>query len=69
MTSLTESHLCHRTVPGRRPGLRGLLALARQRSALNRLDDRDLADIGLSRDAAEREARRPFWDVPHTWRD
>lgn len=43
-------------------------ALHRQRAALRRLDDAALADIGLDRQTAEREASRPFWDVPETWR-
>jgi uncharacterized protein YjiS (DUF1127 family) len=52
---------------GRRPGLiatlRDRLALRRQRIALSRLDDRLLADIGLRRDDAAREAMRPIWDA------
>lgn len=32
-----------------------------QRQALSQLDDDQLADIGLSRQQAEREARKPFW--------
>ncbi|WP_136439237.1 DUF1127 domain-containing protein [Pacificoceanicola onchidii] len=43
-------------------------ALARQRRALARLDDAALSDIGLSRDAAQSEASRPFWDAPSNWR-
>jgi uncharacterized protein YjiS (DUF1127 family) len=31
------------------------------RRALRQLDDRQLKDIGLSRAAATREARKPFW--------
>lgn len=48
--------------------LRDLLALHRQRQALNDLDPHLLEDIGISRDAAEAEARRAPWDVPSTWR-
>lgn len=40
----------------------GRLEVARQRHALARLDDRQLADIGITRDAADAEAARPFWD-------
>ena len=40
------------------------LAVWGQRRALARLDDRALADIGLSRGQAEAEAARPLWDVP-----
>jgi uncharacterized protein YjiS (DUF1127 family) len=32
-----------------------------QRRALRELDDRMLADIGLSREQAEAEARKPLW--------
>jgi uncharacterized protein YjiS (DUF1127 family) len=32
-----------------------------QRRALLELDERLLADIGVSRDQAKREAERPFW--------
>jgi uncharacterized protein YjiS (DUF1127 family) len=32
-----------------------------QRRALRDLDDRQLADIGVTREAAEREARKWFW--------
>ena len=45
-----------------RPGtLHALIARHRSRQALGRLDDRLLADIGLDRDQARREAARPFW--------
>ncbi len=43
--------------------------LRRQRAALRRLDDRALADIGLTRHEANAEASRPVWDVPATWRE
>ncbi len=38
--------------------------LASQRRALLNLDPRMLADIGVSRADALREAARPFWDDP-----
>ncbi|WP_146589750.1 DUF1127 domain-containing protein [Puniceibacterium confluentis] len=47
--------------------LLALGALHRQRRALARLDDHALNDLGLSRDAALREARRPVWDAPGNW--
>lgn len=37
------------------------LGKARQRKLLIELDDRLLADIGVTREQAEREARKPFW--------
>ena len=33
----------------------------RQRQRLLQLDDRLLADIGISREQAQREAMKPFW--------
>ncbi len=36
--------------------------VTRERRRLLELDDRTLADIGLTRDEAHREAARPFWD-------
>ena len=47
--------------------LREARALARQRAALARLDDAMLADIGLTRDEAAREASRSAWDAPRRW--
>ena len=49
--------------------LRQMLALHRQRRELAQLDDRALADIGLDRDTAQAEARRPVWDIPSHWRN
>ena len=43
------------------------LAAWRQRRALQTLDPALLEDIGISREAAEAEAARPFWDVPAHW--
>ncbi|WP_308419732.1 DUF1127 domain-containing protein [Cribrihabitans marinus] len=43
------------------------LALWRSRRALDKLDARQLRDIGLSRDEARREARKPIWDAPDNW--
>lgn len=51
-----------------RLSLISFVALARQRRALARLDERRLRDLGLCLKDAEAEARRPFWDVPDTWR-
>lgn len=41
--------------------VRGWMERSRQRQALSELDDRQLQDIGLSREAAMAEARKPFW--------
>lgn len=45
-----------------------MIAVWRQRRVLKALDDRALDDIGLSRDEAETEAGRRFWDAPESWR-
>ncbi|MFP3514739.1 DUF1127 domain-containing protein [Pseudomonas sp. SIMBA_077] len=38
--------------------------LARERSALRRISDEALKDLGLSRADIELESHRPFWDDP-----
>lgn len=43
-------------------------SIARQRHALAQLDSDALADLGLTREMAEKEAQRPFWDAPNNWR-
>jgi|KBSSwiStaDraftv2_1062776.scaffolds.fasta_scaffold1696921_2 uncharacterized protein YjiS (DUF1127 family) len=54
---------------GRRLGRRILLALAlwhhrrRSRRHLAMLDDRELADIGLTRTEQWKECRKPFWQA------
>lgn len=44
-----------------------LRALSRERATLAQLDARALDDIGVSRGSAEKEAKRPAWDVPDHW--
>ena len=56
-----------RPAAARRPALAAFLGTWRQRRALARLDDRMLADIGVSTDEAKREAARPIWDAPSNW--
>ena len=59
-----------RSFPSRRPiALRfiDMGALARSRRALAGLGADALADIGVSRTAASREAGRPAWDMPRGW--
>lgn len=48
--------------------LRAANALYRQRAALKRLTDRELQDIGLSRDAVSAETTKPLWSAPVHWR-
>lgn len=66
MTFFTD-HLA--ALPGarRRHSFADLLDLARQRRALARLDDARLDDLGLTRQEALREARRPLWHRPAHW--
>ncbi len=56
----------------RRRGLLTHLArirmLRRQRQALANLDAHLLQDVGLTREEADREARRIAWDAPDWWR-
>lgn len=40
-----------------------MIAVARQRRQLTTLDDAQLTDLGLTREMAEAEASRPFWDL------
>lgn len=44
-----------------------MVSLYRQRRKLAALDDALLADIGISRADALKEAARPFWDAPNHW--
>lgn len=48
--------------------LRRWMERAEQRRILQEMDDYQLRDIGLARDEASAEARRPFWhgDDPRT---
>jgi uncharacterized protein YjiS (DUF1127 family) len=47
--------------------LNRLIQLHAGRQALARLEGHLLSDVGLDRDQAVAEARRPIWDVPQTW--
>ena len=38
--------------------------VSRQRRALAKMDAATLADLGLTRAQAQREAKRTFWDIP-----
>ncbi len=71
MTHAELTHVPACAAPRRKIGLlRSLslrLAARRQRRALAELDAERLADIGLSRDAALKEASRSFWDAPESW--
>ena len=64
MITRSHSSTLFRPMPRPLARLREMLAVRRQRLTLRELDDRALADIGLTRQAALSEARRPFWDLP-----
>ena len=44
-----------------------MFAAWKQRNDLSRLDDKALADIGVTRAQANAETRRPLWDLPANW--
>ena len=66
-----RSRTLPRPIAARRRSVFGMLgdliALRRQRLELLQLDARALKDIGVTREAAEDEARRPLWDAPDHW--
>ncbi len=72
---MSVQHANTRVVPfaAARPGRTPLTLLARlydvwrSRRALERLDSRQLDDIGLSITEARHEAEKPLWDVPQNW--
>jgi uncharacterized protein YjiS (DUF1127 family) len=71
MSTLTATH--HTAHASSRPATTSLLgsvakalAIRRERRALMTLDDRMLADVGLSRTDAYREAHRPLFDIHGT---
>ncbi len=57
-----------KSAPSFRKRLTARLQIMRERAALRDLSDEQLQDLGLSRFEAEKEANRPFWDAPDTWR-
>lgn len=69
-TTFTPPAAC--CAPRSRRPLFHLISLAfcvqNSRRALARLDRATLADLGLSPEDAAREAARPLWDVPASWR-
>ncbi|MDE4173538.1 DUF1127 domain-containing protein [Phaeobacter sp. PT47_59] len=67
MTYVTLSAPRRRSRIGLSARLATAFALIRQRRALAKLDDAALLDIGVSRAAAQSEAKRPFWDAPASW--
>lgn len=67
MQTMTLTH--SRALPsGRATSLLGRLVtafqVARERRSLRDLDDRALADVGLTREQVLLEGSRAFWDLP-----
>ncbi|MHA6262811.1 DUF1127 domain-containing protein [Arenibacterium sp. CAU 1754] len=50
-----------------KPTLSQYFGLWRQRQALKSLDNAALRDVGLTREQANAEAQRGFWDAPSNW--
>ena len=48
--------------------LPNLFALRRSRRALAALTEEQLRDAGISHAEAEKEAARPVWDAPASWK-
>ncbi len=48
---------------------RHVLGVLQQRRQLATLSDKQLADIGITREQARTEAARPFWDLPRKQTD
>lgn len=67
MTILSQTPATCSRPSRQRPSLFDMIAVWRQRRQLARLDDAALDDIGLTRDQALAEARRPVWNVPEHW--
>lgn len=67
-SSSRSAALIHRSRPSLLSRVQSALAVYRQRLHLARLDDAALDDIGLTRQDALQEARRPVWDAPDRWR-
>jgi len=70
--TMTTCNTPARTLTTQRPSVFRTIKLALsaqgQRRALRKLDSDALNDLGLSYADVKREAGRPFWDVPATWR-
>lgn len=65
-TALISTRRTARKVPFIGAILR-LHAIWVERRRLARLDAHRLGDLGLTRDEAQKESRRPVWDAPERW--
>ncbi len=64
MAFLSNTHPTSRHAPFTQISVMDMLSVYRQRRALAKLDARVLDDLGITREEADLESRRPFWDLP-----
>lgn len=72
MKTRTAPLTCTRAGRSKRPNslfsrVLTLLSIHRERNKLTALDDHMLKDIGLTREDAQKESKRPIWDAPDRW--
>lgn len=70
MNQTSTAHRLYDRAPagaGLLPRLAAALRLRRERQQLSGLSATQLRDIGITRQEAEAEARRPAWDAPDHW--
>ena len=65
--SQSAAHPLRTNRPSLMTRIASAVSLQRQRNSLARLDDAQLADIGITRAQAEQESSRPCWDAPDHW--
>ena len=65
--SLSRHTALRRPAPSLARWISAAIAARRSRRQLSNLQAHLLDDIGVSRNAAENEAKRPIWDVPSHW--
>ena len=64
MAFLSNTQHTSRHAPFSHISFMDMLSVYRQRRALARLDAAALDDLGITREDAQTESRRPFWDLP-----
>lgn len=70
LTDFTSRNACVDVRPvAPRFSLLTAISVWRSRRALARLDAHALADVGITAACAVKEAAKPIWDVPATWRN
>lgn len=67
MGTIARSRMGHRCSHSLISVIAETISLRRQRRALAALDSRALEDIGVTKDMAQKEASKWFWDAPDHW--